>query len=106
MTGNASISWIDGAKPLRVVVNDLTKNAGMSIAALSRASGVKAANISEFFGGKRSIYAIAVEVLAGELSAKRGDYDNAIARLHRGVLLEDNFTGQPKHQFLVRGKRV
>ena len=33
---------------------------------------------------------IAVEVLAGELAAKQGDYDNAIARLHRGILLEDN----------------
>ena len=27
---------------------------------------------------------------AGELAAKRGDYDNAIARLHRAILLEDN----------------
>ncbi len=40
--------------------------------------------------GAKAILGIAVEVLAGELSAKRGDYDNAIARLHRGVLLEDN----------------
>ena len=40
--------------------------------------------------GAKAILEIAVEVLAGELAAKRGDYDNAIARLHRGVLLEDN----------------
>jgi tetratricopeptide (TPR) repeat protein len=40
--------------------------------------------------GAKPILDIAVEVLAGELAAKRGDYDQAIARLHRGVLLEDN----------------
>jgi tetratricopeptide (TPR) repeat protein len=40
--------------------------------------------------GAKAILVIAAEVLAGELSAKRGDYDNAIARLHRAVLLEDN----------------
>ena len=40
--------------------------------------------------GARQILAIASEVLAGELAAKRGDYDQAIARLHRAALLEDN----------------
>jgi tetratricopeptide (TPR) repeat protein len=40
--------------------------------------------------GAKAILEIANEVLAGELAAKRGDYDQAIARLHRGVLLEDN----------------
>lgn len=40
--------------------------------------------------GAKTILDIAVEVLAGELAAKRGDFDQAIARLHRGVLLEDN----------------
>ena len=30
------------------------------------------------------------EVLAGELAAKNGNFDQAIAGLHRGVLLEDN----------------
>ncbi len=40
--------------------------------------------------GARAILAIAMEVLAGELAAARGSYDEAIARLHRGVLLEDN----------------
>ncbi len=40
--------------------------------------------------GARQILAIAVEVLAGELAAKNGDFDQAVARLHRGVLLEDN----------------
>ena len=40
--------------------------------------------------GAKAILEIATEVLAGELAAKRGDYDNAIARLHRGILLEEN----------------
>lgn len=40
--------------------------------------------------GAKAILDIATEVLAGELAAKRGDYDQAIARLHRAVLLEDN----------------
>ena len=40
--------------------------------------------------GAKAILDIATEVLAGELAAKRGDYDGAIARLHRAVLLEDN----------------
>jgi len=40
--------------------------------------------------GAKAILEIAAEALAGELAAKLGDYDNAIARLHRGILLEDN----------------
>ncbi len=40
--------------------------------------------------GARAILEIGVDVLAGEIAAKMGDYDRAIARLHRAVLLEDN----------------
>jgi len=40
--------------------------------------------------GAKAILEIATEVLAGELAAKRGEYDEAIARLHRAILLEDN----------------
>jgi tetratricopeptide (TPR) repeat protein len=40
--------------------------------------------------GAKAILDIAVEVLAGEIAARNGNYDQAIARLHRGVLLEDN----------------
>ncbi|MBL0713653.1 MAG: hypothetical protein JJV98_08120, partial [Desulfosarcina sp.] len=40
--------------------------------------------------GAKAILEIASEVLAGELAARRGDYDEAVARLHRGALLEDN----------------
>ncbi len=40
--------------------------------------------------GAKAILDIAAEVLAGEISARRGNYVEAIARLHRAVLLEDN----------------
>ena len=40
--------------------------------------------------GAQGILEIATAVLDGELAAKRGDYEKAIAQLHRGVLLEDN----------------
>jgi tetratricopeptide (TPR) repeat protein len=40
--------------------------------------------------GAKAILEIANEVLAGELAAKRGYHDLAIARLHRAILLEDN----------------
>jgi tetratricopeptide (TPR) repeat protein len=36
-----------------------------------------------------AIFAIAPEALAGELAAKRRDYDRAIAHLERGARLED-----------------
>ena len=40
--------------------------------------------------GAKAILEIADEVLAGELAAKQGYHDLAIARLHRAILLEDN----------------
>lgn len=40
--------------------------------------------------GAKAILDISVEVLSGELAAQHKDYDTAIARLHRGVLLEEN----------------
>jgi tetratricopeptide (TPR) repeat protein len=40
--------------------------------------------------GAQAILEIATAVLEGELAAKRGNYEKAIAELHRGVLLEDN----------------
>jgi hypothetical protein len=46
--------------------------------------------VTFFRYGAKAILDINVEVLAGELAAKQGDYDRAIARLHRAVLLEDN----------------
>ena len=40
--------------------------------------------------GAKAILDIAVEVLSGEIAARQGYYDKAIARLHRAILLEDN----------------
>ncbi|MGB3222386.1 MAG: hypothetical protein WBB23_06250 [Desulforhopalus sp.] len=40
--------------------------------------------------GANSILDIAVASLSGELEAKKGNYEEAVAHLHRGVLLEDN----------------
>jgi tetratricopeptide (TPR) repeat protein len=40
--------------------------------------------------GAKAILDIAVEVLSGEMAARQGYYDKAIARLHRAILLEDN----------------
>jgi hypothetical protein len=40
--------------------------------------------------GAKAILDIAVEVLAGELAARQGDVEAALAHLHRGALLEDN----------------
>jgi tetratricopeptide (TPR) repeat protein len=40
--------------------------------------------------GAKSILDIAVASLSGELEAKKGNYEEAVAHLHRGVLLEDN----------------
>jgi tetratricopeptide (TPR) repeat protein len=57
------------------------------IAALQSLHGLR---VTFSRNGAKAILDIAVEVLAGELAAKRGDYDLAIARLHRGILLEDN----------------
>jgi tetratricopeptide (TPR) repeat protein len=40
--------------------------------------------------GAKAILDIGVEVLAGELAARQGDVETALAHLHRGALLEDN----------------
>jgi tetratricopeptide (TPR) repeat protein len=40
--------------------------------------------------GAKAILDIAVEVLTGEIAARQGYYDKAIARFHRAILLEDN----------------
>jgi len=63
-------------------LNELQK-----IAALKSLDGLR---VTFSRNGAKAILDIAVEVLAGELAAKRGDYEQAIARLHRGILLEDN----------------
>ena len=40
--------------------------------------------------GAKAILVLAAVVLDGEISAKQGDFDKAIALLHQGVLLEEN----------------
>ncbi len=40
--------------------------------------------------GARAILEVAADVLAGELAAARGNTDDAVARLHRAALREDN----------------
>lgn len=47
---------------------------------------------TKLMGGNTSgaLLAVAEAVLAGELAAERGRFDEAIAHLHRGVLLEEN----------------
>jgi len=40
--------------------------------------------------GAQAILDIAVAVLSGEIDARRGNIDQAVASLHRGALLEDN----------------
>ncbi len=40
--------------------------------------------------GAKAILDVATTVLSGEIDARKGLYDDAIAKLHRAVLLEDN----------------
>jgi tetratricopeptide (TPR) repeat protein len=63
-------------------LNELQK-----IAALTSLDGLR---VTFSRNGAKAILDIAVEVLAGELAAERGAYEQAIAHLHRGILLEDN----------------
>jgi tetratricopeptide (TPR) repeat protein len=68
-------------------------NAGRELDSLQKIAGQKSLDgyrVTFSRNGAKAILEIAGEVLAGELAAKHGDYENAIARLHRGVLLEDN----------------
>jgi tetratricopeptide (TPR) repeat protein len=51
-----------------------------------------------------TILAVAPEVLAGDIAAKRKDYDQAIAHLERGVRLEDSlvYTEPTEYHYPVR----
>jgi hypothetical protein len=83
--------------------DDATQELGrlQEIAAMESLEGLR---VTFSRNGARAILDIAVEVLSGEVAAKRGDYDQAIARLHRGVLLEDNliYTEPPDWHVPVR----
>jgi hypothetical protein len=84
-------------------LDDATQELGrlQGIAAMDSMEGLR---VTFSRNGARAILDIAVEVLSGEVAAKRGDYDQAIARLHRGVLLEDNliYTEPPDWHVPVR----
>ena len=67
--------------------------ASMELNSLGRISAEKSLDgyrVTFSRNGAKAILEIASEVLAGELAAKQGNYDQAIAQLHRAALLEDN----------------
>jgi tetratricopeptide (TPR) repeat protein len=78
------LAFTAGGKP-DSAVNELSRLQG--IAAMKSMDGFR---VTFSRNGAKAILDIAVEVLAGELAAKQGDYEQAVARLHRAVLLEDN----------------
>ena len=69
---------------------DSAKDELNSLQAIAAQKSMDGFRVTFSRNGAKAILDIAVEVLAGELDAKKGDYDQAIAHLHRGVLLEDN----------------
>jgi tetratricopeptide (TPR) repeat protein len=81
------------ARGLAFTATEELDNAGRELDGLQKIAGKKSLDgyrVTFSRNGAKAILEIAGEVLAGELAAKHGDYENAIARLHRGVLLEDN----------------
>jgi len=69
---------------------DSAKNELNLLQAIAAQKSMDGLRVTFSRNGAKAILDIAVEVLAGELDAKQGDYEQAIAHLHRGVLLEDN----------------
>jgi tetratricopeptide (TPR) repeat protein len=81
------------ARGLAFTATEELDKAGRELDSLQKIAGQKSLDgyrVTFSRNGAKAILEIADEVLAGELAAKHGDYENAIARLHRGVLLEDN----------------
>ena len=78
------------ARGLAHVGKDQLEEAEKDLAEVRRIAADPALDFTLFSPNKAaSIFAIAPEVLAGELAAKRKDYDRAVAHLERGVRLED-----------------
>lgn len=69
---------------------DLAAEELHSLEAIAAEKSLKGFRVTFSRNGARVILGIAVEVLAGEMAASQKHYDEAIARLHRAVLLEDN----------------
>ncbi len=81
------------ARGLAFTATDKLDDAGRELDSLKRISAensLKGYRVTFSRNGAQAILEIASEVLSGELAAKRGAYDDAIMRLHRAVLLEDN----------------
>ncbi len=70
-------------------VQQASKELG-SLRSITENKSLEAYRVTFSRNGAKAILEIATAVLEGELAAKRGDYEKAIAQLHRGVLLEDN----------------
>jgi tetratricopeptide (TPR) repeat protein len=70
-------------------VNEASKELG-SLRNIAEDKSLEGYRVTFSRNGAKAILDIATAVLEGELAAKRGEYDKAIAQLHRGVLLEDN----------------
>jgi tetratricopeptide (TPR) repeat protein len=81
------------ARGLALAAKGRAADAEVELAELRRTAAHPALNYSLFSPNTAaSILAIAPEVLAGDLAARRKDYDLAIAHLERGVRLEDGLT--------------
>ena len=61
-----------------------------SLQAIANDKSLEGLRVTFSANGATPILAVATEALAGELAAKQGEFDKAIAHLHRGVLLEDS----------------
>ncbi|MFZ7127793.1 MAG: hypothetical protein ACOWWM_16665 [Desulfobacterales bacterium] len=81
------------ARGLAFTATGRTEEAGKELNALkARAAdpAMEGYRVTFSRNGAKAILDIGVEVLAGEMAARNGDYERAIAHLHRGVLLEEN----------------
>jgi tetratricopeptide (TPR) repeat protein len=79
------------ARGLALLGKGQREEAEKELAEVHRIAADPALNYTLFSPNKAaSIFAVAPEVLAGELSARRKDYETAIAHLDRAVRLEDS----------------
>jgi tetratricopeptide (TPR) repeat protein len=78
------------ARGLSFLGKDRVSDAEKELQALQTLMSDKALDATLFSPNKaRSVLSVAPEVLAGEIAARRGDFDTAVAHLERAVRLED-----------------